>query len=155
MYSESQSLSHSARQNFVKKVYSTLSIQLAVTVATVLLTFNSRAFVRFQMNNYWTFYVALIGSIVTLLALCTLRSMIVLGKLSRQVPTNYYLMGLFTLFESYLVSYVCYMYTPDSVMLAASATLAATVGLTYYAMTTKEDFTSMAFVGKGIHFNYF
>jgi len=60
------------------------------------------------------------------------------------------MMGLFTLFESYLVSYICSIYTPDSVLLAASATLAATVGLTYYAMTTKEDLTSLRFVGKGI-----
>ncbi len=58
-------------------------------------------------------------------------------------------MGLFTLFESYLVSFVCYLYTPESVLLAASATLAATVGLTYYAMTTREDMTSWRFVGKG------
>lgn len=60
------------------------------------------------------------------------------------------MMGLFTLFESYLVSYVCSMYTADSVLLAASATLAATLGLTYFAMTTKEDLTSFKFVGKGI-----
>ena len=58
-------------------------------------------------------------------------------------------MSIFTLCESYLVSYVCQMYTSDSVLLAASATLAATIGLTYYAMTTKEDMTSMSFVGKG------
>jgi protein lifeguard len=59
-------------------------------------------------------------------------------------------MAAFTLCESYLVSYVCSMYTASSVLLAASATLAATVGLTYYAMTTKEDFTSSRFVKKGI-----
>lgn len=65
------------------------------------------------------------------------------------MPTNYIVMGVFTVLESYLVSYVCLLYTPDSVLLAASATLAATVGLTYFAMTTKEDLTSMRFVGKG------
>lgn len=78
-----------------------------------------------------------------------LSSKIVLGNISRKVPINYIVLGLFTLFESYMVSFVCYMYTPQSVILAATATLAATIGLTYYAMTTKEDFTSFRFVGKG------
>ena len=73
-----------------------------------------------------------------------------MGNISRKTPTNYAVLGLFTLFESYLVSYVCYLYTPDSVLLAAVATLSATIGLTYYAMTTKEDLTSMRFLGKGI-----
>lgn len=44
---------------------------------------------------------------------------------------------------------VSFTYTPDSVLLAASATLATTIGLTFYAMTTKEDMTSWRFVGKG------
>jgi FtsH-binding integral membrane protein len=52
------------------------------------------------------------------------------------------LLGLFTLGESYLVSMICSMYTPDSVLLAGVATLGITLGITYYAMTTKEDFTS-------------
>ena len=64
-------------------------------------------------------------------------------------------MGIFTLCESYLVSYVCQMYTSDSVLLGGTATLAATIGLTYYAMTTKEDLTSMSFVGKGTLYSFF
>jgi FtsH-binding integral membrane protein len=63
------------------------------------------------------------------------------------------MMAAFTLCESYLVTYICAMYTAASVLLAASATFAATVGLTYYAATSKEDFTSVRFVGKGILYN--
>lgn len=62
---------------------------------------------------------------------------IVLGKISKSFPTNFIVMGAFTLCESYLVSYVTMMYTPESVMLSGVATLAATLGLTYHAMTTK------------------
>jgi FtsH-binding integral membrane protein len=51
-----------------------------------------------------------------------------------------------------MVAYACQTYEPSSVLLAAVATLAATLGLTYYAMTTKEDFTSVAYIGKGIFF---
>jgi FtsH-binding integral membrane protein len=41
------------------------------------------------------------------------------------------------------------MYTSESVLLSATATLSATLGLTVYAMTTKEDFTTTSFFGKG------
>ena len=57
--------------------------------------------------------------------------------------------AVFTLCESYLVSYICQIYTADSVLLSATATLSATLALTYYAMTTKEDFTKMGFITKG------
>jgi hypothetical protein len=34
------------------------------------------------------------------------------------------------------------MYTPESVLLSAVATLSATLGITFYALTTKTDFTN-------------
>lgn len=37
----------------------------------VMLSFYSRAYTRFQMRNNWLFYVALVGSIISLIALCT------------------------------------------------------------------------------------
>jgi len=48
---------------------------------------------------------------------------------------------MFTLAESYMVSFICSLYTPDSVLNAAIATLAATLGLSFYAYKTKSDFT--------------
>lgn len=48
-----------------------------------------------------------------------------------------------------MVSYICSMYTADSVLLAAVATLSATLGLTYHAMTTKNDYTSWTSSAKG------
>ena len=63
--------------------------------------------------------------------------------MSRKAPANYVLLSVFTLAEAYSVTFVCGIYTPDSVLLAASATLAATLALTYYAATTKEDLTQM------------
>ena len=52
-------------------------------------------------------------------------------------------LGLFTICESYMVSAITSMYTPESVLLCAAATVAATVALALYAMTTKTDFTSV------------
>jgi FtsH-binding integral membrane protein len=61
----------------------------------------------------------------------------VFAKISNKFPTNFIVLGVFTLAESYLVTYVTMSYTADSVMLSGVATLASTLGLTYYAMTTK------------------
>ena len=54
------------------------------------------------------------------------------------------LLGVFTLSESYLVSLICSIYTPESVLLAGVATLAATLGITFYAITSKTDFTNLS-----------
>lgn len=62
-------------------------------------------------------------------------------RLCQKYPTNIAILAAFTLGESYLVSSICGMYEPASVLLAAVATAAATFGITFYAMTSKSDFT--------------
>ena len=49
-----------------------------------------------------------------------------------------------------MVSYVCMLYTPVSVLNAALATLAATIGLTVYAIKTKTDYSETYSCLKGI-----
>lgn len=78
-----------------------------------------------------------------------LPSYSVFGRISRNFPVNFAVLGLFTLAESYLVSTVCSMYTASSVLLSAVATLSATLGLTYHAITTTEDYTSYRSASKG------
>lgn len=51
-------------------------------------------------------------------------------------------LGIFTIAESYTVSSITSYYTAESVLMAAVATAGATVGITFYAMTTKKDFTA-------------
>lgn len=75
----------------------------------------------------------------------------VYARISKSFPLNFAVLGLFTLGESYLVSTVCSMYTASSVLLSAVATLSATLGLTYYAITTTEDYTSYRSSSKGTH----
>jgi FtsH-binding integral membrane protein len=61
--------------------------------------------------------------------------------LDKKVPVNYGLLLVFTLCVSYLVAGVCCVSNPVVVFEAAGLTAAVTVGLTYYAITTKNDFT--------------
>lgn len=72
MYQESgnKSLLQSARQNFVKKVYATLSIQLLITVLVVYMSVKSPKFLKFLIKNYGLFWMSFIGSIITMIALC-------------------------------------------------------------------------------------
>ena len=60
---------------------------------------------------------------------------------STNYPINWILFCAFTLLESYIVSFVCSLYSADDVLNAAIATLGATVGLTLYAVKTKNDFS--------------
>jgi FtsH-binding integral membrane protein len=69
-YADSPSLSVGARQNFVKKVYSVLSMQLAFTVFVVWCSFTFKAFQIFQRRNNWLFWVAFITTLVSLISLC-------------------------------------------------------------------------------------
>jgi FtsH-binding integral membrane protein len=52
-------------------------------------------------------------------------------------------LALFTVCQSYMVSLLTSIYTPESVFLCATATVVATLGLALFAMTTKSDFTSI------------
>ena len=62
-------------------------------------------------------------------------------SIARRVPTNYILLLIFTLCESFLVAAVCVFTTPKIVFMATVFTLALCISLTIYAMTTDEDFT--------------
>ena len=74
MYQEqsySSSLGSGARRNFVKKVYSVLSVQLLATVFMVWCNFTFRAFAKFQERNTWLFWTAFVTALVSMIALCT------------------------------------------------------------------------------------
>ena len=60
---------------------------------------------------------------------------------SRKVPTNYALLAIFTLCETWILSYICTFYDKEIVLLSGVLTCAVTCALGGYAMTTKTDFT--------------
>lgn len=70
-YEPHTSLAVNARTNFVKKVYTVLSIQLMSTVAMVYLTIAFPRFEKFQLRNTWLFWVSFVTAIVSLVALST------------------------------------------------------------------------------------
>jgi hypothetical protein len=124
-----------ARANFVKKVYSILAMQLLVTTGFVTLSTFNQEFREYQQANMALFWVCILISLISLLTLACVRG------ITTKSPINILLITVFTLSESYLVSFICGLYTPESVLNAAVATLGATVSLTCYAIYTKSDFT--------------
>ena len=128
-------LSLNPRLGFIRKVYGILTFQLCITILLCLLSMSSPGFAEFQMNNPGLMVTAAVGSLVIVLG------MLCFNKCSRRVPYNYIVLTMFTLCEAYMVSSICAMSDPQSVVLAAVMTLGVTVSLTLYAWTTKTDFT--------------
>ena len=60
---------------------------------------------------------------------------------ARKFPTNYILLLSFTLSMSFYCLIFCAFFDPQDVIAAAILTIAATLGLTVYAIKTKDDFT--------------
>ncbi|CDW81450.1 UNKNOWN [Stylonychia lemnae] len=125
------------RNGFIKKVYGILCAQLIITAEFTLLPYISEDVLNFMGNYPQIFVLCLIAVLVSQLVLICNR------KLARTVPVNYYILGIFTICESYMVSFICTMYEPQVVFIAALMTACSVGGLTFYAWTTKEDFTVM------------
>lgn len=123
------------RLGFIRKVYLILSAQLLITFFFVLIAFLSDSFQQFQRDNVWLVIVCAVVTLITIYALACYR------KIARSVPINYILLLVFTLAESYIVSYIASQYNVDTVLIAAGLTVGMVVGLTLYAIFTKTDFT--------------
>lgn len=123
------------RLGFFRKVYSILSAQLLLTTVIVGFACASSTFERALLGNSWLIGLSGVGTLGTSLA------MFFFPKLTHQVPTNYYLLGVFTVCEAILVSATCVQYDTTSVFVAALMTCSVTLALTAYAYTTKRDFS--------------
>lgn len=126
------------RMNFVRKVYAILGVQLFITSLCVLLPMYNDDVVRFMRNSgagVGVLIGACFGQIFTSCALICCRG------LARSVPTNYILLGIFTLCESYMVAFIASHYAPHVVVAAAFSTAGVTAAISVYAWTTKNDFT--------------
>ena len=133
-----------ARNKFIVRVYTILAFQLSFTALVVMAAMSSQSFAAFQANNPG---VAILCFIITFAVLMMMRKIddnieCCSQTFSETFPTNMIMLAIFTFCESYLVSFICSMYEPQSVLLAAVATAGASIGLTAYAIYTKSDFST-------------
>ncbi|XP_068405625.1 protein lifeguard 2-like [Eschrichtius robustus] len=123
------------RRAFIVKVFFLLSVQLLITGAIISLFLFWKALRVWVVKNPWFTYALLPAFFVVfiILACC--------GKLRRQVPANYILLGLFTILQGLLLGTVSVFYNAEEVLWATAATALVTISLTLFALQTKCDFT--------------
>lgn len=123
------------RRGFIRKVYSILMAQLSVTLGFIAWFLYHEPTRRFVHNNIWLFFLALV---VTFVAMITLACC---GEVRRRAPTNYILLGIFTLAEAFLLGVTSAAYEAVEVLMAVGITAAVCLALTLFAFQTKYDFT--------------
>ncbi|XP_007103408.1 protein lifeguard 2 [Physeter macrocephalus] len=121
------------RRAFIVKVFFLLKISYLLCKTTIFLT--RKALSIWVVKNPWFTYSLLPAFFVVfiILACC--------GKLCRQVPANYILLGLFTILQGLLLGTVSVFYNAEEVLWATAATALVTISLTLFALQTKCDFT--------------
>ncbi|XP_065212137.1 protein lifeguard 1-like isoform X2 [Planococcus citri] len=125
------------RLGFIRKVYSILMCQLAITCAFItLFVFNDSAR-GFARDNGGLMLVAFGITIVCLLVMSCFESA------RRTPPTNFIFLFIFTVAESFLLGVISSYYHMQEVLLAAGICTVICFGLTIFAFQTKIDFTMM------------
>jgi FtsH-binding integral membrane protein len=144
------------RKGFIRKVYGILTVQLAVTFGMIFIvvfampaTFCGQGNVCNAGECTTGGCIAPTSAIQTTMILSIVLSFVFLCAITccinnaRTYPTNYILLGGFTLCEAVMLSCVCLFMSTAAVGLAAAMTFLVTGGLTAYACTTTTDFTGM------------
>ncbi|CAG9314324.1 unnamed protein product [Blepharisma stoltei] len=123
------------RRSFIIKVYTLLLFQLIITAVFVGIVCGI-SYLREKIKKYWWMVIACWGMtcIIMILIFCYKRY-------SKMYPYNYIALLLFTLFESYMVAFICAFYEPIIIICAAVCTIVIVFALTIYAWKTKRDFT--------------
>merc|ERR1712180_25912 len=129
------------RRGFIRKVYSIISIQLLLTMGVCML-FKEVEAIRYAMHP--GIASPLFWSVLVICAIMTFGIVIAMSReksLRRSFPTNFILLGLFTLAESVIIGMNVIPYDDDVVLIAAGCTAGIVVVLTIFAFQTKIDFT--------------
>ena len=129
----------SVRAGFIRKVYGILSIQLLITFGAVFFC-QIKSIKSLIFKNQ-----ALSGNLVVFSSLLFLVLFLCLAccrGLSRKVPYNYlFLLGI-TICEAIACAIASSIYSFQIVALALLLTIVATLAITFYACTTKNDFST-------------
>ncbi|KAG9280311.1 protein lifeguard 4 [Astyanax mexicanus] len=122
------------RMDFLRKVYTILSLQIIVTTAVSALFMFCEPIKNFVHSSPSVVLVSAIGSLVLLLALAIYR---------HQHPVNLYLLFGFTLLEAVSVATAVTFYEYSVVLQACILTSAVFACLTTYTFQSKRDFSKL------------
>ncbi|XP_051544023.1 protein lifeguard 4-like [Myxocyprinus asiaticus] len=122
------------RMDFLRKVYTILSLQITVTTAVSALFMLCNPIKTFVHESPILVLISAIGSLILLLALAVYR---------HQHPINLYLLFGFTLLESMSVATAVTFYEYTIVLQAFVLTSAVFLCLTAYTFQSKRDFSKL------------
>ncbi|KAK7433241.1 hypothetical protein QQZ08_000177 [Neonectria magnoliae] len=121
------------RNQFVRKVYTILTVQLLATAGVSSLTFFSAGYKEWIQSHPGVVWISLIGAMVSMGLTYWKR---------KSYPTNLLFLSLFTLAEAYTISVIVSFYKTEIVLNAVILTAGMFVFLTAFACQSKYDFTS-------------
>lgn len=122
------------RMDFLRKVYTILSMQIILTTATSALFMFCDTIKDFVHESPTLVLVSAFGSLGLIFALAIFR---------HQHPINLYLLLAFTLVESISVATIVTFYEYSVVLQAFGLTAAVFLGLTAYTFQSKRDFSKL------------
>ena len=126
------------RAGFIRKVYGILTIQLIITFGHVFL-FQLPTFKNFVMLHQ-----QLVGNLLMFSSILFLTLFLILicnRNLARTVPCNYIYLFAITLCESISCGIISSLYSFQIVATALALTIITTLTITFYACTTKTNFS--------------
>jgi FtsH-binding integral membrane protein len=121
------------RNQFIRKVYTILTVQLLATAAVSSVSFFNEGYKTWIQSHVGVVWGSLIGAMVFLGLTFWKR---------KSYPTNIFFLSLFTLTEAYTISVIVSFYKTSIVLNAVVLTAAIFVFLTAFACQSKYDFTS-------------
>jgi hypothetical protein len=119
---------------FIQKVYSILFVQILGTCVVAGVLSQSRSTIEWIQAHPWAFYLPLLGTLINLGLLWWKR---------HSHPTNFILLGTFTLLESFAIGVTISFYDQTIVLQALLITLGVFLGLTLFTIQSKYDFSGM------------
>ncbi|KAJ9143660.1 UPF0005-domain-containing protein [Coniochaeta hoffmannii] len=121
------------RNQFVRKVYTILTVQLLATAGVSALSFFSEGYKAWIQSHPSLVWISLFGAMGFMLLTYWKR---------HSYPTNLLFLSAFTLTEAYTISVIVSFYQTNIVLNAVVLTAGIFVFLTLFACQTKYDFTS-------------
>ncbi|KAE8596212.1 hypothetical protein XENTR_v10016011 [Xenopus tropicalis] len=126
------------RRAFIRKVYLTLAMQLALTVGLICMFIFWKRLKNWVQEYPYIVYALCPAIIILALVLACCQ------QVRRKVPYNFIFLGLFTAVEGCMLGTIAALFDADAVMWAGGATIVVTLGLTIFALQTKWDFTMLS-----------
>ena len=139
---EQIAINYMIRRGFIIKTYGILISQLALTCLFICLSFIKSVKEYLTSDGFFTsgfFLTFMCIFLVVTIVVCIIFGCCI--NTARKFPINYILLFSFTLCMSFYCLIFCSFCDPVDVIAAWLLTIGATVGLTVYAIRTKEDFT--------------